>query len=220
MSQKAYFSQLPDQVAKDLLGSVIRIPYSSDGYLSAQVIETEAYSIHERGSHAWLGYTPKRSALFMPPGTIYMYYARGGDSLNISCLGPGNAVLIKAGIPYIDDRSHPHMVAIMQQLNPLPGQRPRPTHKLCSGQTLLCRSLNLKVPHWDQTHLDHNAMLIESSNDKPQTILQTRRLGITENRDAHWLFRFIDKRYARFCSSNPLTKTAWQLNRDYFWIDQ
>ena len=30
-----------------------------------------------------------------------MYYARGGDSFNISCAGEGNAVLLKAGIPYL-----------------------------------------------------------------------------------------------------------------------
>lgn len=210
-----FFNRLPDQVAPDLVGHVLRVPYEH-GYLSTQIIETEAYSIHERGSHAWLGYTPKRRALFMEPGTIYMYYARGGDSLNISCLGPGNAVLIKSAIPYVDEQSHSNMMPIMQKLNPLPGPRPRPVNQLCSGQTLLCRSLNLKVPEWDQTFLDNNGMRLESVHNCPEHIIQTRRLGIAQLRDAHWLYRFIDQRYTHYCSSNPLTKRQYKLERDYF----
>lgn len=210
-----FFNQLPDQVAQQLLGHILRIPYNQS-YLCAQIIETEAYSIHERGSHAWLGYTPKRRALFMEPGTIYMYYARGGDSLNISCLGPGNAVLIKSAIPYFDQQAHPQMNHVMQQLNPLPGPRLRPVYKLCSGQTLLCRSLNLKVPQWDQTFLDNNGMRLESVHNRPEHIIQTRRLGIAQLRDAHWLYRFIDKRYAHYSSSNPLTKRHNKPGHDYF----
>ena len=216
MTYEQFFNRLPFYVAQDLLGSVIRVPYDDQGYLCAQIIETEAYSIHERGSHAWLGYTPKRGALFMQPGTVYMYYARGGDSLNISCLGPGNAVLIKSGIPYLDQYKHPRMVDIMQTLNPLPKQRTRPFYKLCSGQTLLCYSLNLKVPDWDQTHLDSNAISIDDVDNNPSTIIQTKRLGIADNRDGHWLYRFIDERHANYCSSNPLKKQSWYLGQDYF----
>ena len=80
-----------------------------------RIIETEAYYINERGSHASLGFTEKRKALFMKPGTIYMYYARGGDSLNFSCLGDGNAVLVKSGFPASND---PTMLQKMRQLNP------------------------------------------------------------------------------------------------------
>ncbi len=53
-------------------------------WLSARIIETEAYYVAEKGSHASLGYTEKRKALFLDGGHIYMYYARGGDSLNFS----------------------------------------------------------------------------------------------------------------------------------------
>jgi DNA-3-methyladenine glycosylase len=36
-----------------------------------------------------------------------MYYARGGDSLNFSAHGPGNAVLIKSAYPWQDEVSGP-----------------------------------------------------------------------------------------------------------------
>ena len=84
-------------------------------FFSARIIETEAYYINEKGSHASLGFTEKRRALFMPPGTIYMYYAHGGDSLNFSCQGDGNAVLIKSGYPASKD---PTMLHKMRKLNP------------------------------------------------------------------------------------------------------
>lgn len=51
--------------------------------------------------HVSLGFTEQRKALFMPPRTIYMYYARGRDSLNISCQGKRNAALIKSAIVFV-----------------------------------------------------------------------------------------------------------------------
>jgi DNA-3-methyladenine glycosylase len=144
-------------VAKELLGKVIYKRYDTM-WLAAMIIETEAYYLEDKGSHASLGRTAKRQALFMPAGTIYMYYARGGDSLNISCQGDGNAVLIKGGIPYIED---PAMLDIMHQLNPVKNSlRKRADHKLCAGQTLLCKALNIKVPEWDQQLFDRDNFYI------------------------------------------------------------
>ena len=94
-----FFNRDAITTAKALLGKVLRARYDKV-WLCAQIIETETYFQNEKGSHSSLGYTGKRKALFMSPGTIYMYYARGSDSLNVSCRGKGNAVLIKSGYPY------------------------------------------------------------------------------------------------------------------------
>ncbi len=88
MLQKNFYDLDTCKVAQDLLGKVIYKKHKSM-WLSARIIETEAYYKREKGSHASLGFTLNRKALFMPPGTIYMYYARGADSLNISCRGKG-----------------------------------------------------------------------------------------------------------------------------------
>lgn len=98
-------------VAKQLLGKVIRRKFNQQ-WLAARIIETEAYYLEEKGSHASLGYTEKRKALFMPSGTIYMYFAHGHDSLNISCQGKGNAVLIKSAFPYLDSLSTPQALPL------------------------------------------------------------------------------------------------------------
>jgi len=116
-----FFDQPAQQLAIALLGAVLRRRVTTpEGslWLAARIIETEAYEFSDRGSHASLGETPSRRALFMPAGTIYMYYARGGDSLNFSARGAGNAVLIKSGIPHIDKHSPAQNIEVMQQFNP------------------------------------------------------------------------------------------------------
>lgn len=201
-----FFDQDAMTLAKALLGKVMHAKYNSI-WLSAMIIETEAYYLNEKSSHSSLGYTEKRKALFMPPGTIYMYYARGGDSLNISCQGEGNAVLIKSAFPYLEEISSPSMINIMQQLNPQKNiLTPRSIEKLCAGQTLLCKSLGLKVREWDQKIFCKEKFFISDIGYQPKKIIQTIRLGIPIGRDHHLPFRFIDYDNARFCTSNPLTK--------------
>jgi DNA-3-methyladenine glycosylase len=74
---RGFFDKPPLLLAQALLGKVLRHRVDGDIWLSVRIIETEAYEKTEKGSHASLGFTQKRAALFMPPGTIYMYYARG-----------------------------------------------------------------------------------------------------------------------------------------------
>jgi len=205
MLKNEFFDRDARRVARELLGKIIRRKYQGC-WLSARIIETEAYYLDDKASHASLGYTEKRKALFMPAGTIYMYYARGKDSLNISCRGQGNAVLIKSGLPFSDDRSPPESIEIMRQLNPANNGELRPIEKLCKGQTLLCRALDLRVSEWDQQAFDNKLFYIEDIKTTPKKIIQTTRLGIPTGRDEHLNYRFIDYDYARFCTSNPLTK--------------
>ncbi|MCP4474349.1 MAG: DNA-3-methyladenine glycosylase [Gammaproteobacteria bacterium] len=204
-----FFNRDACVVAKALLGKVIHAKYKQR-WLLAQIIETEAYYLHEKGSHASLGFTEKRRALFMPAATIYMYYARGGDSLNISCRGEGNAVLIKSAVAIGDSQA----IKVMQRLNPITG-RSRDPRQLCSGQTLLCCSLNLKVPQWDQQPFQRDQLFIGDHGYHPDSMITTTRLGIPPQRDEQLPYRFIDYHYANRCSSNPLTKRGWQRGREY-----
>lgn len=152
----------------------------------------------------------------MKPGTVYMYYARGKDSFNISCRGRGNAVLIKSAFPYEDEHTTPDMVSTMQVFNPpANGQGPRSREKLCAGQTLLCAALNLTVKEWDHQSFHKHRLYIDDTGYRPETIIQTRRLGIPPGRDEHLPLRYVDEKYARFCTSNPLTKRKWKEGQDY-----
>ncbi|VVQ12480.1 Putative 3-methyladenine DNA glycosylase [Pseudomonas fluorescens] len=210
----AFFDRDAQTLARDLLGKVIRHRVG-DLWLSARIIETEAYYCVEKGSHASLGYTEKRKALFLDGGHIYMYYARGGDSLNFSAHGPGNAVLIKSAYPWVDELSGSASLAQMLLNNPDSQGRPRPSQKLCAGQTLLCKSLGLKVPVWDAKRFDHEVLLVEDVGQMPAHVIQTTRLGIPHGRDEHLMYRFVDASYAAYCTRNPLRRGQVE-GRDYF----
>jgi len=207
MLNNNFFNRDAQLVAKDLIGKIIRKRHG-ESMLSAMIIETESYYIDDKGSHASLGYTEKRKPLFMDAGTIYMYYSRGKDSLNISCQGAGNAVLIKGAVPYTDHISPNTTLSIMHQLNPKADGAKRPDHRLCSGQTLLCRSLGIKLSEWNGRNFVPEVFYFEDVNYKPEKIIQTKRLGIPTGRDEHLPYRFIDHAFAKSCTSNPLTKKS------------
>ncbi|ONH52893.1 3-methyladenine DNA glycosylase [Pseudomonas cedrina subsp. cedrina] len=212
----SFFDRDAQLLAQQLLGKVIRHRVG-EIWLSARIIETEAYYAAEKGSHSSLGYTEKRKALFLDGGHIYMYYARGGDSLNFSAHGPGNAVLIKSAYPWVDALSGPASLAQMLLNNPNPDGSPRPSHKLCAGQTLLCKALGLKVPMWDAKRFDQELLYVEDVGQTPAQIIQTTRLGIPIGRDEHLMYRFVDASYAPYCTRNPLRRGQVE-GRDYFLI--
>ncbi len=204
MLSNDFFNRDTIVVAKELLGKILNVRYE-DIWLKVKIIETEAYYLNEKASHASLGYTEKRKALFMPSGTIYMYYARGKDSLNISCRGDGNAVLIKSGFPFMDKNDdYEKMLILMNKLNPMACGSSRKKEKLCCGQTLLCSSLNLKVGKWDKKTFNKEEFYIQDIGYYPKKIIQAQRLGIPKGRDEHLLYRFVDEKYARYCTKNPL----------------
>lgn len=212
-----FFSHDACHVAKALIGKIIRRKYKGK-WLAARIIETEAYYLSDKASHSSLGFTEKRKAMFMPAGTIYMYYSRGHDSLNISCGNQGDAVLIKSAFPFVDKTSPENNIKIMQKINPAKDGSLRTIDKLCSGQTLLCKSLNLKVTDWNQKKFDKNIFYIDDVNIKPNKIIQTTRLGIHQERDAHLHYRYIDFEFVKYCTNNPITKRDYKENKDYTFL--
>ena len=218
---RQFFEQSPHDLAMALLGKILRHRYTDpiskcSYWLAAQIIETEAYCRIEKGSHSSLGFSEKRKAMFMPAGTIYMYYARGGDSLNFSARGRGNAVLIKSGYPYVDQTSPLTNIAVTQTLNPSPnGKPPRTRAKLCSGQTLLCKALDLKVTRWNQKEMEPASLYLQDIGYTPNAVIQCTRLGIPVGRDEHLPNRFLDYDFAVYATSNPLTKRKLVRQRDY-----
>lgn len=214
----SFFDRDAQTLAKALLGKVIR-HRQGDLWLAARIIETEAYYLTDKGSHASLGYTEKRKALFLDGGHIYMYYARGGDSLNFSAEGPGNAVLIKSGMPWVDCVSDANALAQMQLNNPDASGALRDPMRLCAGQTLLCKAMGLKVPMWDAKRFDPERLFVEDVGLTPARIIQTTRLGIPTGRDEQLMYRFVDAEQARWCTRNPLRRGQVE-GRDYFYLNQ
>lgn len=187
-------------VAVDLLGKLLCAKHG-EIVLKVRIIETESYYKSEKGSHASLGFTEKRKPLFMESGTIYMYYARGGDSFNLSCNGEGNAVLFKSGVHSCDLKG----IEIMNRLNPLPNGTKRKENRLCSGQTLICKSLGLKVSDWNGKQFIKNKLWLEDDGYVPEKIIAAKRLGIPAGRDEQLFLRFIDNNYIKSTAKNPVT---------------
>ena len=184
-------------LARALLGMLLR--HRCGGKWTAiRIVETEAYYYEEQGSHSSQGYTHARRAMFMSPGTIYMYYARGGDSFNFSALGWGNAVLIKGGILY---KKYMPSVSILQER--LPSIARKPFHRWCAGQTLLCKALALKVPTWNGAQLMPHMLEIADDGYRPRQITTTTRLGIPPHRDMRLPYRFIDTEYLCAATKPP-----------------
>ena len=213
MLKEKFFTDDSLVVARSLIGKDLR-RYWEGQWLTATIVETEAYYINEKASHSSLGRTPSRAPRWMNPGTIYMYYARGHDSLNISCKGEGNAVLIKSAFPSCEGEA----LLTMQKLNRTFDGKKRSVFALCRGQTLLCKSMSIKVKDWSGSQFNEEFFIAETDY-KPSKIIQAPRLGIPVARDEHLLYRFIDYSLAKFSTSNPLTRRKWSAGKDYFIVN-
>ena len=102
----------------------------------------------------------------------------------------------------------------MQHNNPDRQGRPSSLQTLCSGQTLLCRALGLKVPDWDARSFDPQRLFVDDIGERPASIIQTTRLGIPSGRDEHLPYRLVEAEYARHCTRNPLRR-GQVAGRDY-----
>ena len=210
-----FFARDAFEVGTDLIGKVLCHKYE-DIWLKAMIIETESYYANEPGSHSSKGQTMSKKALYMPPGTLYLYYSRGSDSISFSTLGEGNAVLIKSGIPLLNDEQNSVALEKMHQLNPINGRR-RKDELLCSGQTLICKSLGIKVKQWNQKAMNPQRLYVEDIGYKPEKLIACKRLGIPANRHHHLLHRVFDEKYAKSITKDPRTKNA-KMGVDYKYI--
>jgi DNA-3-methyladenine glycosylase len=99
-----FFSRPADEVAADLVGKILW----RRGVGGGRLVETEAYlSSGDEACHAARGLTPANSALFGPPGTLYVYISYGiHHLLNLVCgpAGEGTGVLLRALEPLGDVR--------------------------------------------------------------------------------------------------------------------
>ena len=210
----SFFDRPADNVAQDLIGCVLR-RFLDNTWVGVQIVETEAYGLDDTASHAFRGRTPSREPMWMDPGTIYMYHSRAGPSLNISCGTGPEAVLIKAGIPITDRRSSDLSFDALHRRNPGPdGLSRRTNSRLCAGQTLLCRALELTVADWTARPFNHNSFYIESRKERPR-IICALRLGITPDRDDGRLARYIDHDLADAATSNPMRRRGARRGHDY-----
>ena len=96
---REFFDRSPDEVAYDLVGSVLLLR-DRDQELRALVVETEAYGgLDDPASHAYRGPTRRCEVMFGPPGMLYVYRIYGLHwCMNVVTedTGTASAVLLRA----------------------------------------------------------------------------------------------------------------------------
>ncbi|XP_041943499.1 DNA-3-methyladenine glycosylase isoform X2 [Alosa sapidissima] len=137
-----FFNQPCVCLAKALIGKVLVRRCANGEELRGRVVETEAYlGGEDKASHSAGGKRTERNlAMFMKPGTIYVYPIYGIYlCMNISSQGEGAAVLLRALEPL---QGH----TVMRQLRGArrrEGSRSLKDKELCNGPSKLCQALDV-----------------------------------------------------------------------------
>lgn len=102
---RSFFLPVALEVAPRLLGGLLTTNFAP-GPVTVRITEVEAYhglgvgDLHDSGSHARSGQTPRVAAMFGPPGHLYVYCSYGIHSAaNMVCSPDGQAsgCLLRAG---------------------------------------------------------------------------------------------------------------------------
>ncbi|MFT7798938.1 DNA-3-methyladenine glycosylase isoform X1 [Arapaima gigas] len=137
-----FFDQPCINLARAFLGKVLVRRRADGTELRGRVVETEAYlGGEDKASHSAGGKrTERNAAMFMKPGTIYVYQIYGVYlCMNVSSQGEGAAILLRSLEPLEDQ-------AVMRQLRSIhrrEASRPLKDKELCNGPSKLCQALDI-----------------------------------------------------------------------------
>ncbi|XP_030646734.1 DNA-3-methyladenine glycosylase [Chanos chanos] len=138
-----FYDQPCVNLAKAFLGKVLVRRHADGVELRGRVVETEAYlGGEDKASHSAGGKRTERNmAMFMKPGTIYVYPIYGIYlCMNISSQGEGAAVLLRSLEPLQGQ-------AVMRGLRAAKrreGARALKDKELCNGPSKLCQALDIQ----------------------------------------------------------------------------
>lgn len=171
---REFYSNHPIIVAKNLLGCALCVRLSDNRVLRGIIVETEAYRQDEESCHAYCGITKRSKTLFMPEGTLYVYFTYGMHycaNIVTEPEGIGSAVLIRALEPLFTS-----------------------DFRLCSGPAKLCKALGItKSFNEIDTCAQNSIVWVEKFYDIPDTdIVQTTRIGIKKATELPWRFYIKD----------------------------
>jgi DNA-3-methyladenine glycosylase len=169
--KRAFYDRSVHEVAKDLLGCVVR-----HGETAGRIVEVESYHQEEPACHAYAGLTPRTAVLFGPPGNAYVYRSYGIHALLNAVAekeGTGAAVLIRALEPV-------EGVDLMRERRGL-----EPLAELCSGPGKLTQALGIGL-ELDGTPLTGGGPIAIEPRTREPELVRGVRIGITKAADLPW----------------------------------
>ncbi|KAM3597791.1 uncharacterized protein V6R79_009246 [Siganus canaliculatus] len=176
-----FFRQPCISLAKALLGKVLMRRRADGTVLGGRIVETEAYpGSLDKASHSAGGKrTERNTAMFMKPGTIYVYPIYGIYlCMNISSEGEGAAVLLRSLEPL---QGQP-LMRELRAARRKEGARQLKDKELCNGPSKLCQALD--IPRcFDRRDLatDPEVWLESDPNSnpaEPHDVVSASRIGI------------------------------------------
>ncbi|XP_078517415.1 DNA-3-methyladenine glycosylase-like [Lissotriton helveticus] len=173
-----FFDRPCVDLARALLGQVLTRRLPGGDELRGRIVETEAYlGGDDKASHSAGGRrTGRNVAMFMAPGTMYVYQIYGMYyCLNVSSQGDGAAVLLRALEPL---QGLDYMREARAARRKKEACKPIRDWELCNGPSKICQALALDKS-FDRRDLtsDPDAW-VESDQDPQAAIVSAPRIGI------------------------------------------
>ncbi len=178
---RSFYARDTRVVSRELLGMRL-VRLLPDGLkLSGLIVETEAYRPGDRAAHSYHGRDERNDAMFMRPGTAYVYLIHGvHHCLNLSTEdeGVGAAVLIRALEPVegVEQMQHYRMAGSVKD-------KPFALHDLCGGPGRLCRALNIDLSFtgYDTLQADSRLYVEKGPGYSDDQVSTSPRIGVIGN---------------------------------------
>ncbi|XP_061079622.1 DNA-3-methyladenine glycosylase [Conger conger] len=179
-----FFDQPCIRLAKAFLGKVLVRRCADGTELRGRVVETEAYlGGEDRASHSAGGRrTQRNAAMFMKPGTVYVYQIYGIYlCMNVSSQEEGAAVLLRS----LEPLQGQEVMRGLRGARRREGSRPLKEKELCNGPSKLCQALDIPR-HFDQRDLATDAEVWlegreeeeEEEEEETPGVVSAPRIGI------------------------------------------
>lgn len=186
---KDFYFEKTEIVARELIGKLF-VKKSANGFLAAEIIETEAYiADFDEANHANRGMTNRNQAMFSEGGVIYVYKIYGvHHCVNIvtELDGVGCAVLIRAAMP----------VSGLEEM--IVNRGVSDENRLLKGPGCFAKGFDLDIKDNFKSILDDDIFLCEHKKYSDEEIAVTPRIGISKSADLP--LRFF-KKGCKFVSS-------------------
>ena len=174
---KEFYNSPCASLAKSLLGKTLCRKINDIDVLKCKIVETESYlGTCDGASHSFKGETKRNKAMFMEPGTAYVYKIYGMyRCFNISSEGTGAAVLIRP----LEPLEGSEIMETNRSSKRKAGAKRLKLQDLCNGPSKLCQALqiDMNINQIDLSTSPH--VWLEAGIDiKPSCIVNTTRIGI------------------------------------------